>query len=56
MVKNKDGSIETRISKIIEAYNGTFHEGLKCTPEEAWNNQEKVLVENSKEGIYKASF
>lgn len=56
LVKNKVGSIEERLERIVEGYNETYHEGIKCTPEEAWNNQEKAMIQNSRQGEYSKRF
>ena len=42
-----------RITRVINAYNRTFHSAIGCTPQEAWDLQsDEVVIQNSKEGEY----
>lgn len=50
------GKLDSRIKRIVKVYNETYHEGLKCTPKEAWSDSAMAIVENSKEGCYNQRF
>lgn len=57
MAKNTEGSIKERVYKIMEAYNNTYHSGIKCTPTEARKSKnEDILWENSSESLYAKQF
>jgi hypothetical protein len=44
--------VEEGVGRIKEKQNNTYHTGIKCTPEEAWDgNSEIVSRENGAEGI-----
>ena len=38
LVKNKQGTLEGRLRKIVSAYNRTYHTAIDCTPMEAIKN------------------
>lgn len=45
-----DIDFKLKIKKIVETYNGTYHIGLKCSPNEAVEgNRYDVCIENSGE-------
>ncbi|KAM0686649.1 hypothetical protein COBT_002126, partial [Conglomerata obtusa] len=35
LIKNQNGTLEELLLNIVNAYNGTYRSGIKCTPEEA---------------------
>ncbi|KAI5166905.1 hypothetical protein NEIRO03_1797 [Nematocida sp. AWRm78] len=58
LVKIERGQpIEEKLEKIERGYNGRYHKGVECTPEEAWNkDSDKLKERNSKEGEYAKGF
>jgi hypothetical protein len=57
LCKCVDGNIESRISKINQAYNNTYHSAIKCTPAEAIrDNSGNAAIENSTNGKYISRF
>lgn len=57
IIKNREGDIKDTLDVIVEAYNNSFHSGIKCTPNEAWYDYSGIArIENSKDGIYQKRF
>lgn len=51
-------NLEKLIESIVEKINNTYHRGIKCTPNEAWNEPENKTVKemNSNESEYNKEF
>lgn len=57
LAKHRAKPMETELEEILRAYNDTYHEGIKCTPNEAWNDESGIVtIENSKLGSYNKRF
>ncbi|KAF9749472.1 Transposon Ty4-H Gag-Pol polyprotein, partial [Nosema granulosis] len=57
LIKNKNGTILERLDEVVKKYNNSYHNGIKCTPSEAYKDSTgKVSLENSGEGRYAKQF
>jgi len=57
MAKDKVGTIEQRIKRIVQRYNEVYHSGIRETPTEAWEDKKGIAqIENSPEGKYQMRF
>lgn len=57
LVKQREDTLEERIIRIVNVYNGMYHSAIGCTPIEAMVNETgNVRIENSPEGKYAKRF
>ena len=56
LIKSK-GDLNTKLTKLVQDDNNTYHSAIRCTPAEAWNDSTGIAqIENSKQGKYAKRF
>src|SRR5699024_405417 len=57
MMKESELSLKEKIKKIMNSYNRTYHSGIGCTPEEAWDNESgDMVLKNDQYSTYAKQF